>query len=220
MRYLRMMGIVLGVNLLPAFGPPTWSVLVVLSLKTPYAPGWLVVLAALAAATGRTILAVACRTLRHRFSPQRRAHLEVARQALTKSPRRSLAGLALFALSPLPSAQLFEAAGLMGLSLAPIVGVFFAGRLVSYSAYVAGVHVLRTSTLGGLVAGSLAGPWGIALQVVFLAGVVVLARVDWLTVARLREPVPPAAGSRREPGSSVVDWRAVEVTDNRDAAAR
>lgn len=186
MKYIRVVAIVLGVNVLPAFGPPTWSVLVVLGLHDRYTSWALVVLGALAAASGRTVLALACRALRGRLSPRRAASLAAARTALTGNRWRSLAGLALFTLSPLPSAQLFEAAGFMGVPLPPIVGVFFLGRLVSYSAYVAGVSALRGSAIGHAVAGSLAGPWGIALQVAFLGAVVALVRIDWVTVLQRR----------------------------------
>lgn len=181
------MAVVFGVNLLPAFGPPTWSVLAVYGLRGHLAPVALVVLGALAAAGGRTVLALACRLLRSRLSPRREANLAAAREMLTGSRRRSVAGLVLFALSPVPSAQLFEAAGLMGVSLLPVVGVFFAGRLVSYSAYVGGATALRSTPLGRTLSGSLTGPWGIALQVLLLAGVVLLARVDWLKLYSRRQ---------------------------------
>jgi hypothetical protein len=39
----------------------------------------------------------------------------------------------LFAAAPLPSAQLFEAAGLARVRLRHLVAAFFVGRLVSYS---------------------------------------------------------------------------------------
>jgi membrane protein YqaA with SNARE-associated domain len=185
MSYLAMMGVVFGVNLLPAFGPPTWSVLAVYGLRGHHAPVALV-LGAVAAASGRLVLALACRGLRSRLSDRRTANLAAARELLTGNPRRSLMGLALFALSPIPSAQLFEAAGLMGVTLGPVVAVFFAGRLVSYSLYVGGATALRGTHVGRVVSASLTGPWGIALQVVLLGGVVALAQVDWVSLLARR----------------------------------
>lgn len=182
MNYLVMVAVVFGVNLLPAFGPPTWSVLAVYGLRGHMAPVALVGLGACAAASGRLTLALACRRLSNRLSPAMAANLSAAREFLTGNRRRSLIGLLLFALSPIPSAQLFEAAGLMGVALAPIVAVFFAGRLVSYSVYVGGASALRRTELGRLLAGSLTGVWGIALQVLLLASVVALARINWVGV--------------------------------------
>jgi len=192
MNYVVMVAVVFGVNLLPAFGPPTWSVLAVYGLNGHMAPVALVGLGACAAASGRLTLALVCRRLRRHLSPGLTANLSAARRILTGNRRRSLIGLLLFALSPIPSAQLFEAAGLMEVALRPIVGVFFAGRLVSYSAYVGGTSVLRGTRLGRLLAGSLTGPAGIAAQVLLLAGVVALARINWVRIlARL-------SGSLRE----------------------
>jgi len=71
----------------------------------------LVRLGAVAAAAGRLVLASVVRRFRTRFSERRRNNLEAAEQLLVGSRRKALAGLGLFALSPVPSAQLFVAAG-------------------------------------------------------------------------------------------------------------
>lgn len=189
MSYLLAFGIVLGVNLLPAFGPPTWSVLILFRLRSNLNPVVLVTLGAATAALGRYLLAVGCRALRSRLSPKRKANLVAARNALTANKTRSLIGLLLFALSPIPSAQLFEAAGLMEIPLLPLVALFFAGRLVSYSAYVAGASAVKNTNLGALLTSTLTSPWGIAVQVAFLAGVVILAHIDWTgRIARRLQP--------------------------------
>ena len=65
--YLILFFAVLGVNLLPAFGPPTWSVLVFFRLNSTM-PTWAMVLVgAVAAATGRYLLAKAFWLLRPPF---------------------------------------------------------------------------------------------------------------------------------------------------------
>jgi len=177
--YLAAFAVVLGINLLPAFGPPTWSVLVLFRLRSDLHPVVLVVLGAAAAAMGRSLLALGCRLVRNHLSPERRANLTAAREFLTANRTRSVLGLLLFALSPIPSAQLFEAAGLMDVPLPPLVMTFFAGRLVSYSLYVIGASAVKKTNLGNLLVSSLTSPWGIAVQVAFLAGVVALAHIDW-----------------------------------------
>ncbi len=80
----------------------------------------LVLIGALAAAAGRLALAVAFSHLRGHVSARQTANLEAAGKVLNRDRKRSFAGLALFALSPLPSAQLFEAAGLVGVALVPL----------------------------------------------------------------------------------------------------
>jgi membrane protein YqaA with SNARE-associated domain len=185
--YLLVAGLVLAVNLLPAFGPPTWAVLVFLRLNLSVAAVPLVIVGALAAAGGRLALAHGARRFRGRFSAERLNNLAAAEELLAGSRGRAVAGLGLFALSPVPSAQLFVGAGLLRVPLGPLTAAFFAGRLVSYSLYV-GAASLAADSLGKIVTDSLTSPLGVALQLGMLAGLLALVRVDWARIlARTRK---------------------------------
>jgi hypothetical protein len=118
--YLALAGVVFAVNLLPAFGPPTWAVLVFFRLDFSLAPIPLVLIGALAAACGRLVLAYASGAFRGRLSEQRIESLQAARDAIGGSRGRAAAGLALFAISPSPPAQLFIAAGLLDEPIPPL----------------------------------------------------------------------------------------------------
>jgi membrane protein YqaA with SNARE-associated domain len=195
-QYLVVAAVVFGVNLLPAFGPPTWAVLVFFRLHSDVNPVALVLIGAAAAMAGRFVLALAARKFGSRLRPERRARLAEAREALVRHRTGALAGLALFVVSPLPSAQLFVAAGLLDVPLVPVTAAFFAGRLVSYTFYVS-VATVAQKHLGAVLSQFLGSPLSIALQVLFLALVVALPFVDWGRALRRR---PPAATPR--PGSS------------------
>jgi uncharacterized membrane protein YdjX (TVP38/TMEM64 family) len=184
--YLIAAGAIFAINLLPAFGPPTWSVLVLCQLTFGLDPLILVPLGAIAAASGRLLLALAARRFRGRLSARSLANLEGARELLAGNRRRALAGLGLFALSPLPSAQLFVAAGLVNVRLMPLTLAFFSGRLVAYSIYVGGATV-ASDTLEEVIHDSLGSPLGIAVQVLLLGALVALVRVDWVAVLRRRD---------------------------------
>lgn len=175
-----LVAVVFGINLMPAFGPPTWSVLVLYRFNSHLNPVALVGLGALAAASGRYVLAEGTRRLGGHLSEERRRNLDAVRRRLERRRAGTAAALGLFALSPLPSAQLFEAAGLMGLKLSRFVAAFFAGRLVSYSLYVVGASALSDTTTGTLLRRSFTDWRAVALQVALLAGVVALTRVNWL----------------------------------------
>jgi uncharacterized membrane protein YdjX (TVP38/TMEM64 family) len=179
--------VVFAVNLLPAFGPPTWTVLVALRLGLGVSPVALVLTGALAAAAGRWALAHGAYLLRGRMSEDRRESLEALRSAVEDRPAGAIAGLALFALSPLPSAQLFVAAGLTGARIGPLVLAFFCGRLVSYSIYVGAAEAAR-ATLGDSLLDGLRSPAGIAGQVLMLVLLAVLMKVDWRKVLAHRRP--------------------------------
>jgi uncharacterized membrane protein YdjX (TVP38/TMEM64 family) len=151
----------------------------------------LVLLGALAAAGGRLVLASVTRRFRGRFSEERRESLAAAEEVLVGSRTKAAAGLGLFALSPVPSAQLFVAAGLLTVPLVPLTAAFFAGRLVSYSLYVGAASAAKDS-FGSVLGNAFGSPLGIALQVAMVAGLVLLLRVDW--AARLTHPRKPARG--------------------------
>ncbi|WP_226794201.1 hypothetical protein [Altererythrobacter sp. CC-YST694] len=177
--YLILFGIVFGVNLMPAFGPPTWSIIVLYGLNSDLPVPAIILVGALAAASGRFLLAHAFRLLGRHVSEKTRANLAAAREAFERNRKGGIAALGLFALSPLPSAQLFEAAGLAGMRLAGFTAAFFAGRIVSYSIYAFSAKEVRQSSFGDLLAANLSSPLGIALQLAMIAALVALARLDW-----------------------------------------
>jgi uncharacterized membrane protein YdjX (TVP38/TMEM64 family) len=184
--YLLLAAVVFGVNLLPAFGPATWAVLVLFRLNSHVPAVPLILVGALSAAGGRLLLAQLSRHFRSRLSAKRRENLESGRRLFAGSRRKGLAGLTVFALSPVPSAQLFVAAGLLEVPLVPLTCAFFAGRLVSYSIYVSAAS-LADRSFGDLLRNSLTSPLGIALQILMLGALVSLVRVDWARVLHWAE---------------------------------
>ncbi len=101
---LLMLGVVFVVNLMPAFGPPTWTVLVIFLLKYDIAEPILVVGGAAAAASGRFVLAQAFRRLAPRLPEHERRDLDAV--GATCSPRSAVVAMACSdcsCWSPLPS---------------------------------------------------------------------------------------------------------------------
>jgi uncharacterized membrane protein YdjX (TVP38/TMEM64 family) len=171
--------IVLGVNMMPAFGPPTWSIIVLYGLGTQMPIAAIILTGALAAALGRFALAHAFRMLGRRVPARIRSNLAAARDALERNKRGGLLALGLFALSPLPSAQLFEAAGLARVRLAGFTAAFFAGRLVSYSIYAVTAKGIQKTSVGDQFLKTFTSPASIAIQLLMIAALVALMRVDW-----------------------------------------
>ena len=184
MGYLVFAAVVLGINVLPAFAPPTWAAMVLFRLNSGLNGAALVLLGTAAAVTGRLVLATAARRARHRLPERRLDNLDAAAELVRGSRRGSLAGLGLFLLSPIPSGQLFVAAGLLGVRLRPLAAAFVAGRLVSNTLYVTGASAASRTHLGELVLSTFRSPWGIALQVLLLAGVALIPAVDWRQLRR------------------------------------
>lgn len=90
----------------------------------------------MAAAAGRFLLALAFRAFGRWLPAKRRESLEALGRTLGQSRGGLISSFIFFAAAPVPSAQMFEAAGLARIRLTPLVGAFFVGRLVSYSLYV------------------------------------------------------------------------------------
>lgn len=192
--------VVFGVNVMPAFGPPTWAVLVFFRLRFDVPAVPLVLLGALSSAAGRLVLASASRGVGGHVSEHRRRSIDALREELQTSRRSAWAGLGLFLLSPLPSAQLFVAAGLLRVALLPLTAAFLAGRLLTYSLYVGAASAAKAS-LGSAFASAFTSPWAIALQVVMLGGLVALMRVDWAALIERRRSRRPGHTVTKRPAA-------------------
>lgn len=177
--YLILFAIVLGVNLMPAFGPPTWSVIVIFGINTKMSAAALVLVAASAAASGRFLLAHAFRLLARHVSEKTKRNVAAARAAFERKKRNSMIALGLFALSPVPSAPLFEAAGLAKVPLLGFTAAFFVGRTISYSIYLLTTKSIESTNVGEAFRHAVTSPFGIALQVAMIVLLVGFTRVDW-----------------------------------------
>src|SRR5260370_38573533 len=97
---------------MPAFGPPTWAVLVFFRFRYPEIPApALIVAGALAAASGRFLLALAFRAFGTKLPAKRQESLQVLGHAIGETRGGLLASFARFAVAPCPSAQMVWGAG-------------------------------------------------------------------------------------------------------------
>ena len=167
-------------NALPAFAPPTWMALVFFLLHYDANPIALVILGVASATAGRGILAWYFRKFAH-LVPTRFSHnMEYAGRYFESQPGKRYAILALFLVSPVSSAQLFEAAGMMkSIKLRPLLAAFALGRTFSYSTYVTGAAALAATNFGEVLIAELKSPWAIAVQLLMIAGLIALGSIDW-----------------------------------------
>ena len=166
-------------NLAPAFAPPTWTILVFFALNSNLPPWLIVITGAICAGTGRYNLARLSSLLGTRLKGKSLRNLQSAKDALEGKSSRKYAMLAFFVISPLPSAQLFEAAGLIGAKILPLTIAFFSGRIVTYSFYVAGASQLKAKGIADLVTEQFSSGWAVIFQIAMIAAVLLLTRVNW-----------------------------------------
>ena len=132
-----------------------------------------------------------------RFIPPRYVeNLSDARDLVTRRKFRLVALVGIFVVSPLPSAQLFVAAGFLDLPLRVVTAAFLAGRVVTYTIYVTAA-TLAAKQFSGVLADFFGSPWSIAVQLTLLVAVCALPLIPWRRFSNSASPTSP-----RLPGTS------------------
>jgi membrane protein DedA with SNARE-associated domain len=125
---------VFGLNLLPAFAPPTWMALAAVGFTLPEMnPALVSLVGALAATLGRLALAKLSGWLVRGklLSEAQRRNVDVIKERLKRRRALTFSVFLFYAFSPLPSNFLFIAYGLTGLPLSRIALPYFVGRTLS-----------------------------------------------------------------------------------------
>lgn len=175
--------LIFGLNLIPAFAPPTWMVLALVGFEYHDTSALLLAgTGAVAATLGRLTLARLSHVLIRGklLSDAQRANIDVIKNRLEQRPTLTIGLFLFYAFSPLPSNFLFIAYGLTGLPLARVASPFFIGRLASYSFFiVSGAVVGRRFEIDSVVSGFYALVWFIGTQFLILGALYCFTRVDW-----------------------------------------
>ena len=180
MIYLTVLAVVFLANVVPAFAPPTWTLLVLFTINYNVNIALLIITGVIAATLGRLVLALYFRKFSQVLPKRWVKNMEQAGQYFTANPDRKFGILALFLISPISSAQLFEAAGIMkNLKLRPLLFAFAIGRTISYSFYVLTARTLKETNFGELIISQLKSPYAIAAQIAMIVGLVALGNVKW-----------------------------------------
>ena len=95
--------------------------------------------------------------------------------------------MALFALGPIPTNQVFVAAGIARTPLPPLVAVFVAARFVSYVVWI-GAAERVAETLADVLAPRVGDAAAIAAQLVGFALLIGIMQVDWAALFRRFAP--------------------------------
>src|SRR3954452_17888569 len=165
-------GLIFGLNVIPAFAPPTWMAVAFIGFEFPATnPVLLALVAATAATLGRITLAKLSRWLVREklLSDPHRKNIDIIKERLEKRAVLTIGVFLFYALSPLPSNFLFIAYGLTRLPLLRIALPFFIGRTASYSFFIlGGAAVGRRFHVDSIESAFYASAWFIASQVALL----------------------------------------------------
>jgi membrane protein YqaA with SNARE-associated domain len=177
------------INVVPAFMPATWMV-VAFFLIVYRLPLWpLCIGCAVAATGGRCVLTLISRRWgRKLLSAKQQANVTALGNWLNgKSGWRQMLAVLLYASGPIPSNQMFIAAGLSNVKIGPIAAGFFLGRMVSYPFFATTARGVN-DRFGNIFIKEWKDPKFIVLELLSVAGVVIFARIDWPRLLHL--PVP------------------------------
>jgi hypothetical protein len=186
--FLLVFLVVLTLNVIPAFAPPTWMIFSFLGFRFPQYTGWgLALTGALAATLGRCTLARMSREIirQHWLSEAARRNVDTVRDELSKRPRLTFGVLLFYAFSPLPSNTVFIAYGLTTMKILRIAVPFFLGRSVSYAFWFRGAAAVsgRLALDGGEALGYFS-IYFVIMQTAFLVAIYVFTRIDWTALIR------------------------------------
>jgi hypothetical protein len=187
---LAIFGVVFVLNVVPAFAPPTWTVLSFIAVRYNVNIVMLSAVGAVAATLGRLALARLSKVIirQKMLSQGARDNIDHLRDRLQGKTKLTFGVFLLYAFSPFPSNQLFIAYGLTALRLGLVALPFLLGRLVSYTFWgLTASSVARRMAYESIRSGSFFGYYFLATQVFTIATIYLFTRVDWLELLDQRK---------------------------------
>jgi membrane protein YqaA with SNARE-associated domain len=134
MLYLIFFLVVIFVNILPAFAPPTWTFIVFFLNYFDLNIYLVIIIAVIAATIGRYILYSYSEWLAGKvFNDWGKENLKFLGESLGKTPKRNFLFVLIYSMTPLSTTALFVAGGLAKVNRVIILTGFALGRMVSYS---------------------------------------------------------------------------------------
>jgi membrane protein YqaA with SNARE-associated domain len=170
--------IALVINVVPAFMPPTWSVLAVFHIMAGPPLLSLTVGGAAASAVGRVGLALLCRRFGDKLPETDRTNARALGQFVNRHRRWREAIVFFYCLGPLPSNPLFIAAGIGRVPLLPVTIAFFVARAIADTFWVWSAGKV-SDDLGDVFLKNVTSWQAAAIQLAALALVVLIFRLPW-----------------------------------------
>jgi membrane protein YqaA with SNARE-associated domain len=182
-------GVVFIINVIPYFMPATWTV-VAFFLIVFHLPFWpLCIGCAVASTGGRCVLAFASsRWGRRLLSPRQRQNVSALGTWLNQRAgwRKTLA-VFLYSIGPIPSNQIFIAAGLANAWIQPVAAGFFLGRLLSYPFFAATAKGINDH-FDNLFIRAWRDPKTLFLELLSIAIIIAFTKIDWPRVLHIPMP--------------------------------
>ena len=193
--------IVFVINMVPAFMPSSWMVMAFFYIQfdLPLLP--LTVGGALVSGCGRYFLARGSGWVKRRFMRDRSDDLDALGGYLNDRRHVVTPTAFVYSLAPLPTNNLFVAAGLAGVNIMAVLAGFWTARIIADTVFVWTTDQVFES-LGDVFRGAFGSWLAIALQIAGVISIIVLYRLpwaSWLNRYLRRETKGAEAGSGSPP---------------------
>lgn len=135
--YLSLSALVLGMNVFPILMPPTWTVLAYYSVKygLPVLPT--VLIGASSALVGRVLLYnISSKFFSKLLSKESQENYDNLGKYFDTNKKLTIPLVFSYMFFPIPSNDIFIAAGLAKANIKLLAGAFFVGRLISYTFWI------------------------------------------------------------------------------------
>lgn len=182
--YVLLASIVLGLNVIPAFMPPTWTVLAFFVIKYNLNIIPVVILGAIFATLGRVMLTGLSQTFFRRLLPQKsKENYANVGTYLNQHQHVTIPIVLAYAFLPIPSNHIFIAAGLAKAKIKLLSASFFVGRLISYTFWVTLTHRI-SDNLPDLFSMHFAKAGSVIIEIVGLLFLYLLGSVAWKKILK------------------------------------
>lgn len=177
--YLFLIATVFSMNVVPAFMPATWSVLALFYIKYDLAFVPVIIIGAAMASLGRMVLYFLSREFVPKIVPAKwLVNYHDLGKLLNVDRKVTIPLMVGYAFLPIPSNQVFIAAGLARADIKVIIISFFFGRLLSYSFWVAAAHRVASS-LDDLFIGHFAGGAKLGAEIFSFSLIFIIGAIPW-----------------------------------------
>lgn len=176
--------LVLGINTIPAFMPPTWSVLAFFYLHFNLAFIPTIIIGATFATSGRLILYLLAKHFSKHLPDRFKENYHTIGKYFDKRQHLTIPVVLLYAFLPIPSNQIFIIAGLSKAKIGIIAFSFFVGRLISYTFWV-NVADRAADRLENIFSHHFANTSVLILELIGIILIILIGQIKWKRLLKI-----------------------------------
>lgn len=179
MIYLIASLIIIAINVVPAFMPPTWTIVSYVYIRYEVSLLFLAFIAAISSSIGRFLLAqLSSKSVPYLFSKVAKDNLKFVGSKIKGKRFKAFLVAFIWAISPIGSNPLFIAVGMSHVNIAPVLAGFFVGRVMSYFSLAYTSRIVVENVQGMFTEGFLS--WQKLLINIFGIGIIyIYIMLDW-----------------------------------------